>query len=296
MLLKGSFMKPNLELKAEFIDNKAQFNHEFFNRFVLKNNSEPLQLSEKVEKDYLFPTFFHDVSCSMGVFLCSYEKASELLPKNLKPVRANLKQALIVFSCYEYKNVYGISPYNEIAITIPVLNKNSFPLPLLPLVIPAYKNFGYYVVSMPVTSKENLLRGHKIWGIPKVLEEIQINISSDTAQTRCYDETGQLYLELNIPTKGSAQHFDVASNLYSVKDQELLESQTCFKGDFQITKDFSRLMKTPQQQNNKVLSIFSGGSSEKLNALEIDHEPFQTRFCPSMNACFNLAHAKFDER
>ena len=41
--------------------------------------------------------------------------------------------------------------------------------------MPIFKKFGFYVFGMPVTSKENQIRGSRIWGLPKVTQEIDIH-------------------------------------------------------------------------------------------------------------------------
>lgn len=41
----------------------------------------------------------------------------------------------MLFSCYEYKNVMNLAPYNEIAMTIPIMVNAGFSPPLLPLIM-----------------------------------------------------------------------------------------------------------------------------------------------------------------
>ena len=50
-----------------------------------------------------------------------------------------------------------------------------------------FKKKGYYVFSMPVTSLENQIRGTTIWGLPKVVEEIDIATDSDRCRTVARD-------------------------------------------------------------------------------------------------------------
>ena len=103
-----------------------------------------------------FRLFYGNVTAAMGVFFCSYQKAQDLLPHSkMKPIAMGKGRSLVIFSCYEYKNVLGVAPYNEIAMTIPVMVDSSFNPPILPMIMPNFKKFGYHCFSMPVTSLEN---------------------------------------------------------------------------------------------------------------------------------------------
>src|SRR6185437_11613763 len=167
-------MKPTLEIPDGLLDNSASFRVPFFQRFRLRHAPRPLQLTDTITKDYLFPTLYADVTCAVGIFLCDYDRARALLPHpKLRPVRMTLGRSLVVFSCYEYRTVLGVPPYNEIAMTIPVLLDPKVDVPVLPMVLNVFEAFGYYVFSMPVTSLENRIRGNEIWGLPKVTQEIE---------------------------------------------------------------------------------------------------------------------------
>jgi hypothetical protein len=72
-----------------------------------------------------------------------------MLDPAIKPVRIPGGRSLVIFSCYEYRNVMGVRPYNEIAATIPILVEPKADIPVLPLVAPGlFGSFGYYVFSM----------------------------------------------------------------------------------------------------------------------------------------------------
>ena len=73
-------MKATHTVSPEFLDNQDQFTDPFFERFPLKKRHAPLQLTDTISKDYNFPTFYGDVTCSQAIFLCNYEKAAELMP------------------------------------------------------------------------------------------------------------------------------------------------------------------------------------------------------------------------
>ena len=282
-------MQPDFNLSKEMPDNTGDFNSEFYQRFKLRKNTRPLQLSEQISKDFSFPTFYNNVSCSMGIFMCNYEKALKILPHpTMKPVRMPGGRAVVVFSCYEYRNVMNMNPYNEIAMTIPLMMDGGFSIPVLPLVSKAFKNFGYHVFSMPVTSEENRIRGKKIWGLPKVTERIDIEQNEGYSTTVAYDENDKEYFRLRIPMNGKGQSFDETGQLYSILDDNILKAQTNFKGNFKVNKHMGLLLNKGKKSNNPLLILGASPRAETLRNLEIEESVFQTRWCSNMEACFDL--------
>lgn len=287
-------MISNNKIDPNLLDNRDEFTDSFFNRFALRNDETPLQLDDSISKNYLFPTFYRDVSCAIGIFLCDYEKAQAMMPHaKMKPVKMPRNKALVIFSCYEYKGVLGVAPYNEIAMTIPCQIAPSFNVPVLPILAEKmFSKFGYHVFHMPVTSLENQIRGQKIWGLPKVVDDIAINVENNVSTTIATDTNGNDYFTLKVPTTGSPTDFDVSSNLYSVKDNQLKQSETCFKATFNVTKHMNRLLKGGGE-DPKVLVLGNGLYADKLRALDIEPQPFQFRYASTMNACFDLPNTNY---
>ena len=178
-------MKPNWQLSQNLENNVDKFQSDFFKRFTLRQAESPLMMSEEIRKNYLFPTFYNNVSCSIGIFLCDYNEAYKImLDSKIKPIKMPFGRSLVIFSAYEYKTVYNIKPYNEIAMTIPIMVKSRYNIPILPMLMSQHFNdFGFFVFSMPVTSFENEVRGQKIWGLPKKTKEIRIKISNKESKT-----------------------------------------------------------------------------------------------------------------
>ncbi|MCP3942115.1 MAG: acetoacetate decarboxylase family protein [Desulfobacteraceae bacterium] len=293
-------MKATYTIKDEMLDNENQFQDAFFERFTLGHAPQPLQLTEKISKNYLFPTFYGNVTCAIGIFLCSYPKALEVVQKELgsgvKPVKMTRGRSLVAFSCYEYKNVYGVLPYNEIAMTIPVMANSLVNVPVLPMVLDKFfSKFGYYIFGMPVTSKENQIRGNEIWNLPKTTNEIDIYKENGDCITICSEESGKPYFELHVPMDGTPTDFDVTSNLYTKKGSSLLKSETNFKARFNINKYMDLLFKKGATPDRTYLKIGDSPSAQVLNDLEIEKHPFQFRFAEGMNSCFDLPDPDFKE-
>jgi hypothetical protein len=280
-------MLPNTRLDPTLIDNIADFNDPFFKRFDVRAAQTPLQLEEGIAKSYSFPTFYADVTCAIAILLCDYRKARALMPHpSMQPVRMPRGRAVVLLSCYEYKKVMNIAPYNEIAMTIPIMVGGWAP-PVLPLVMD-FKNKGYYVFSMPVTSLENQIRGTRIWGLPKIVEEIDVTTENDRCTTVARDGNGDVYLELTVPTTGQHKHFDETGHLYSLLDGRLLKSRTCFKGDFNVSTNPALLWRKGQPAATPVLKLGNSPRADALRSLKIEETAFQFRYASSMNSCFDL--------
>jgi len=282
-------MKADFNLVPEMPDNAGEFTSAFYKRFPLKKNTQPLQISEAISKDFSFPSFYKNVSCGIGIFMCSYEQALKVLSHpSMKPVRMPGGRAVVIFSCYEYKTVMNMQPYNEIAMTIPLLMDGGFDVPVLPLISKAFKNFGYHVFSMPVTSEENRIRGQKLWGIPKVTERIDIEQKDGFSTTIAHDADGKEYFRLKIPMQGSSQSFDETGHLYSMREGEIVKAQTNFKGNFEVNKHMGLLFNKGKKSDSPLLTLGDSPRAAILKQLEIEESVFQTRWCANMEACFDL--------
>lgn len=287
-------MKPNRTIDPILLDNASTFDDAFYKRFALRHAAAPLQLSDTISKNYLFPTFYGDVTCAQAIFLCPWQNAQRLLPHpKLQPVRMPGGRALVAFSCYIYRKVLGVAPYNEIAMTIPVLVDPSVSVPLLPMLWQGYPGFGYHVFSMPVTSLENQLRGLKIWGLPKVVQDIDIREEGGDCTTTALDDDGTPYFTLRVPTAGQATAFDEQAYLYSRLGNDLMQSQTAFRGSFRVQKHMNLLWKQGVQPEQPYLTLGNSPSAAALRSLELEPQAFQTRFAPRIEACFDLPRPEF---
>ncbi len=287
-------MKPVTEIPSGLFDNKSQFSDPFFKRFQLRHAPQPLQLNDQISKNYLFPTFYGDVTCAIGIFMCSYDRAQALMPHpKIKPIRMTKGRSLVAFSCYEYKNVLNVAPYNEIAMTIPVMVDPAINVPILPMILNVFSNFGYYVFSMPVTSLENKIRGRKIWGLPKEVQEIDLFEEGNDCVTVAKEESGEAYFKLRVPMQGKPTPFDVKTYLYSRLGNQFLKSETNFKATFQVKKYMQLLFQKDVKPDRSYLEIGNSPSAQMLNDLQIEEHPFQFRFAKQMTSCFDLADPNY---
>src|SRR5882762_7205743 len=242
-------MKPTFDYGAPLLKNEAKFQDPFFQRFRLSKASAPFQLDEKISKSYLFPIFYADVTCAIGIFMCDHGKAQAILPHpKMKPVK------------------------------IPIMADPIVNIPVLPMVLPFFRKFGYYVFGMPVTSKENQLRGERIWGLPKVTREVDIFEQGGDCVGIAREESGTPYVELRVPMRGSVTEFDVRTNLYSQLGGDFLRSEVCFKGSFKVTKHMKCLAGKGLKTDRLYLKIADTPSAQILRSLDSEEHPFQLRY------------------
>jgi hypothetical protein len=285
-------MEANRKITEGLLNNESFFKDPFFNRFKLRHAPEPLELDGGIKKNYFFPTLYADVSCAIGIFLCDYDKAEKILPhKKIWPVRMTKGRALVTLSCYQYKNVMGVAPYNEIAATIPVMCDAPFDLPVLPMLASGlFPGMGFYCFAMPVTSRENQIRGNRIWGLPKVTQKIDINTDQSYCTTTAYEDDGEAYISLKVPTNGKRQNFDVSADLFTNLNGKYYASRTYFKGAFNVNKYMDLLFKKNKPSPEKYLTLGSGPSAKVFHELGIEEHPFQFRYAEKMNAAFDLPY------
>ena len=283
-------MKITSEFDKTLLQNDDRFTNEFFNQFPLTKRK--VRLGDVMEKEYNFPTWYGDVTCAQAIFLCSYKAALKMMPhEKIVPIRARKDYAIVGIACYEYKNVLGIPPYNEIALTIAVDVDKPKSSVLLPLITNNYS--GYYVFSMPVTSRENCLRGNHIWGLPKVTHEIDIDTSGAEALVCARDEEGNEYFRLRVPKEGKPTPMNEVTYLFSKLNGEINRAQTAFKADFAITKNMGVLLNPGKKPDKPYLELDGSPYGKAIAGLGIEPMPLQLRYAEHMNACFDFYDESF---
>lgn len=273
------------EFDKELLKNEDKFTNSFFKRFNLK--ARKIQLGDVMEKEYSFPTFYGDVTCAQAIYLCSYEKALALMPhEKIKPVRMPGGRAVLAISCYEYKNVMGVPPYNEIAFTIAVeVDKEKSPV-LMPVL--KNTNSGFFVFSMPVTSRENCLRGNYIWGLPKVTEKIEIYKEGGECIIKSYESDGTEYFSLRVPINGKPKEFDTNTFLFSKLNGKILKAETNFQATMNINMFIKTLISKKAKPEKLYMEVSDTVSGLKLKELDISPLPLQFRYAEHMSSCFDF--------
>lgn len=272
------------------IEQGDSFNAPFFQKFP----SAPLdlELAPGVIKTYQFPTFYDQETLSAGLFLCDYDEAAKLLPSSLRPLSFGMGRAALMVSSFRYGKVRGIRPYNEVAIAILVQKPSQGDGGTLTFLREGGKNVTSYVVSMPVTSFENQIRGQKIWGLPKVVQEIDLRQIGNEFVTTVYDEPGQPYLEFRVPMTGKSETLDQSVKLYSELSGKGLESRSFAQGLGFTTMNAAVLFGAAGSTTGYApLSLSASPAAAMLRRLKISPVPLKTVFSPLIQSVLSLPQA-----
>ena len=111
--------------------------------------------------------------------------------------------------------------------------------------------------------------------------------------TTAFEDSGEPYFELSVPTDGKHEDFDVSSFLYSRLGDNLLKSKTCYKASFNVTKYMELLFNKGKKPDREYMKLYDAPSARMLRDLDIEEHPFQLRFARGMNACFDLSDKKY---
>jgi hypothetical protein len=120
-----------------------------------------------------------------AVFTIPFEKAQNLLPtKKLKPALLFPGKSVINFSAFDYPSLDSGTPelgaYKELAVMIPVIWEEKINLPALPLLFPdRFKQSGFYLHRMAVTSPAIRDASIELWGYSKYVAEISFEDEGD---------------------------------------------------------------------------------------------------------------------
>lgn len=281
-------MEPTFDIPAEVLDNRGEFAAAFFSGVKLRRARRPLEVAGR-PKDYLFPALYADVRCAQGIFHCSFEAARDLLAEALGPEvlppRMLGGRSIVAVSCYEYRKVLGVRPYNEIAIAIP-LRLDGKSGPLLLGAFASGPDSGYYIASMPVTSDENRQRGHHFWNLPKVTRRIDVLEHEGLCRFDSYGADGRIDISLSVPTAGKAKAMSVSSFLATRMDGKVVRNPTAFAGDFAVRVDAATVFGA--RGGSQALTLGEGEASAVLRRLKAETRALQTRYAISMNSYFDL--------
>jgi hypothetical protein len=281
-------MNPSFDIPKNLVDNGGAFSSSYFSSLELRPAKDPLIVDGEV-KDYLFPTLYADVRCAQAILHCSYAAAKDVLTEALGPEALPPRmlggRAIVAISCYEYRCVRGVRPYNEIAIAIPVRLNGSSGAPVLGA-FSGGPDSGYHIVSMPVTSDENRQRGHHFWNLPKITRRIDFEEGEGRCRFDSYNQDGEIDISLTVPTEGKVKHMSVTSFLATKKDGRVMRNPTAFDGDFAVVLDAATLVGA--KAGKAALSLGAGEASDVLRRLGAELRPLQTRYAASMNSYFDL--------
>ncbi|MCT2138640.1 hypothetical protein BHE97_07820 [Aeromicrobium sp. PE09-221] len=265
----------------------------FADPFFARQRQRPAtyRLTDEIEREYLFPTFYGDVTTAAAVFGADLTAARSLVRDRLgpgvRPVCLDRRRAAVAVAAYDYRSVRQIPPYHEMAVVIPVQVGGRWHPPLLPLLLQRrFGSFGHLVVDMPVTSRENQLRGNRIWNLPKTTRRVDIAQDADALVATAFGEDGAPYLQLRVPTRtGTTAHSESSVWIYSRLDGALVRSRSRLSGD--LAKHTS--LRPPRAgRQTASAAIGDGAEAATLRTLGIDGPPLHWYHGSGLSSSFDL--------
>lgn len=262
-------------LNAVPVDNAALFENAFFKQWPLTVKS--ITLASGVAKEYLFPTLYNRVVTSAAVFTCSYEDVAKLIEDpGLEPIKITPDQALLSITSYRYNDVRGVAPYNEVAISVLVKDRKT-PTNFITTLssLARMQNVTAYVLSMPVTTFENQIRGRSIWGLPKDVRPIGLRQVGQDFVTSVTNDDGKILYELSVPMTGETKSKHQKFSLRSVLSGQALESSVESKGTYAASSSVKGFL---PDSGKTSLIIGDAPEAQWLKELKINPTPLHTEF------------------
>jgi hypothetical protein len=266
----------NSSMEIEPIDNGDLFDSGFFQKFDGQAVQATMDIDNGLQKQYEFPTRYRGVTFAAAIFLADYNKVvANIGDKSLYPISLGFNRTILVLSSYRYNQVNGIPAYNEVVISVPVNRyKESRSIHSF---LTKFCEYEMRVLRMPVTSKENLLRGRYFWGINKTLEAIDLSTDDRMYKTQVFDTEGQRHFTWQVPMDGQKKDANRRISL-ALTDQEASSAISEVKGEV-----FTNLL-----PNNAPLATQDTDFGRWLDGLVIKNEPLMTQFGIGMSSVFGL--------
>jgi len=150
------------------------------------------------EGEVQLPICYFDCSHYMALFRVDAAKAAaQLQDLPLEPVLVSRK-AVAILSFFKYRDT-TLGPYHEVGLALLVTPRGR-PQPLGSftdlLQQTRNENLGSYVLDLPVSTPAARAAGCEIWGYPKFVTQLPIELAGDRFQAQVFDPDGRLILEL----------------------------------------------------------------------------------------------------
>lgn len=161
------------------------------------------------------------LDCRAGVvgltLTADWHRLSRAVPDALTPIRLGPRTGAVTLAGVGYREVAGFEPYDEFAAVVPATRRSVRGIPL------PGRGFGGYVHALPVTTAASRTMGREIWGFPKHLAGIDVDV--DPGRGRAVVEIeSELAVELAVTTDWE-RSTDGNLDSYSVLDGRLCRTR-----------------------------------------------------------------------
>lgn len=158
----------------------------------------PKTITTTTEGEVPLPICYFDASHYMALFRVDAARAAaKLQDVPLEPVLVSRK-ALAILSFFKYRDT-ALGPYHEVGLALLVTRQGQAQaLGSLSELLQQTRNesLGSYVLDLPVSTPLAKAAGCEIWGYPKFVTQLPIELEANHFQAQVLDPDGRLILDL----------------------------------------------------------------------------------------------------
>lgn len=151
------------------------------------------------------PCIVRDASAGTALFDVDLEATRTLLPRQFEPVESAPGRCQVVLAVIDYRD-NDLGDYREVGITFFVTPAGG-----------SADQAGTFITRLPVDQQFTCEAGRVIWGFPKTVEDIDLDVS-DSSATCVLRMDGELVLRLTIPRGGSDEMPQMPMTTYTIID------------------------------------------------------------------------------
>lgn len=144
------------------------------------------------EGDVDFPILYYDNTVVLAMFWSdAAAAAAEVADEGLRPGLVIGPKSAVILAFYHYRAT-TIGSYYEVGLAVPVVPPQArvFPPRFLQALLSAdsrYRDLGYHVLHLPVTTPAANAAGREIWGFPKFVTPIDVTLTGRRVDLRVAD-------------------------------------------------------------------------------------------------------------
>jgi len=162
---------------------------------LFKHLSRPLwMIARRFGRRIEATVHYRDMSLYGAAFDAPRDRVQARLPAGFTALERGAGISEIRITALDYRDIDWLSPYREVAVTVPVRFQAMGKDPLQ----------GWYVLQLPVTTEDARWPGVENFGFPKFVADIQIK-SEDGATLCTVDHAGQHVLTMRVRARETSE-------------------------------------------------------------------------------------------
>ncbi len=211
------------------------------------------------------PACYYDLRYFTSIFTVKTNRLRSLLPHaTFKPIEVFPGIGMLGITAFEYRDT-SVGPYNEIAITIPVVFPPKFVFPTFNSISMLLNNvFPVYIHHLPVTTEIALQLGVHFWNYPKFLAEITFQ-DQDKYVYITLKENDTLILKMRTKKLNPKKSARIKFHTYSIKDKTVMHG---------YVEGLVQNLRTKLMGKTSSLEVGDHPISKELKELEISSNAF----------------------